>query len=148
MARRSVIFGACAVALLGCGDGLGPAGDFLANWSRWQRRGPDSYSYEFHRSCFCGGEATLAVRITVTNGVVTAVMRLADDQPLPPDQVNQFFQVTIDSLFGIVGAALEEAHSVAVQYHPFWGYPTQVSIDYIQNAIDDEINYTAELNAP
>jgi hypothetical protein len=134
--------------LAACGDGLGPTTDFVASWSRWERRGPDSYVYEFQRSCFCGSEATQAVRITVTNDAVTAVARVEDGQQVPPDQVNQFFRVTIDSLFRIVAVALEDAHTVAAQYDAFWGHPTHVSIDYIQNAIDDEVAYSAALTSP
>ena len=140
----------CTAAALGlaCGDSLGPSSGFLAAWARWQNRGPADYTYTLQRSCFCGGEATQAVRITVAGGVVTAVVRESDGQPVPPDQVNLFFRVTIDSLFGIVAHALAAADAVAARYDPFWGYPTTVSIDYLRNAIDDETSYTARLSAP
>jgi uncharacterized protein DUF6174 len=147
MARPSSLLLLSILALAGC-DRLGPTNDFIANRSRWQSRGPDSYTYGFQRTCFCGGEAIQAVLITVTNDVVTAVVRESDGQPVPPDQVNQFFRVTIDSLFGIVAYALENADAVDAAYDSYWGYPTVVRIDYIRNAADDEMNYSAELSTP
>ena len=143
---RPPVIAVVALAALACGQGLGPNTDYVFNRGRWEQRGPDGYAYEFHRGCFCTSEAIQAVRITVTNGVVTGVVRVDDGQPVPPDQITQYFRITIDSLFDILGAALEDADDVTVQYHPFWGYPTAVAIDYIRNAIDDETSYSAELN--
>ena len=146
MVRPPVIV-VVALAALAC-EGLGPNTDYVFNRGRWEQRGPASYTYDFRRSCFCGGEAIQAVRITVTSGVVTGVVLVADGLPVPPDQIEQYFRITIDSLFDIVGDALEDADAVTVQYHPFWGYPTAVGIDYIRNAVDDEINYSVALNLP
>lgn len=143
---RPPVIAVVALAALACGEGLGPNVDYVFNRGRWEQRGPASYTYEFHRGCFCGGDAIQPVRITVTNGVVTSVVRVEDGQPVPPDQITLYFRITIDSLFDILGEALEDADAVTVQYHPFWGYPTTAAIDYIRSAIDDEVNYSAELN--
>lgn len=145
---RPPVLAVVGLAALACGQGLGPNVDYIFNRGRWEQRGPASYSYEFQRGCFCGGDALQRVRISVTNGVVTGVVRVDDGQPIPPDQITQYFRISIDSLFDILGDALEDADVVTVQYHPFWGYPTAVAIDYILNAIDDETNYSAEMNFP
>ena len=145
---RPPVIAVVALAALACSQGLGPNADYVFNRGRWEQRGPASYAYEFHRGCFCSSEAIQAVRITVTNGVVTGVVRVDDGQPIPPEQIEQYFRITIDSLFDILGAALEDADAVTVQYHPFWGHPTAVAIDYIRNAIDDETSYSAALNFP
>ena len=147
MARRSVFALLIALAALSCGE-LGPTTAFLQARARWEQRGPANYSYQFQRGCFCGGGSTEAVRITVADGIVTSVVRESDGQAVPPDQITLFFRITIDSLFDIVGDALEDASTVSAAYHPFWGYPTQVAIDYILNAADDEVNYFAELTVP
>lgn len=136
------------VVAAACGDALGPTSDFLTARARWERRGPASYAYTFQRLCFCVPEATQAVRIAVSNGAVTGVTREADGSVVPPDQVNLFFRVTLDSLFAIVAHALDAADAVTAAYDPFWGYPTAVTIDYIRNAADDEMAYSAELAAP
>ena len=149
MARLFLLVFAVPAAVLACGDGFGPEGSFLAGWSRWNRLRPAEYTYDFQRSCFCRGEAIQPVRITVSNGQVTSVVTLPDLVPVPPEQVNQFYRVTIDSVFAIVRAALDDgADSVAVRYHAHWGYPTTVWIDYISNAADDELGFTNELQSP
>jgi hypothetical protein len=149
MARLRVTCCALVALAAACGDALGPTVDFLENRARWDRRGPATYTYDFHRICFCLTEAVEPVRITVTSGVVTAVVRVADGQPIPPEQVNLFFRVTIDSLFVLIGDAIEnDAHAIDVAYDAYWGYPTNTFIDYLANAIDEEQGFTAALQAP
>ena len=149
MARLLLILAALPAALLACGDGFGPGGTFLAGWARWNRLRPAQYSYDFQRTCYCLVEAIQPVRITVSNGQVTSVATLPDLSPVPPEQVNQFYRVTIDSVFQIVRHAIDEgADIVAARYDPRWGYPTTVWIDYISNAADDEMGFTNELQSP
>ena len=146
---RVFCVGALSLSLVSCGDLVGPTVDFIANKAKWDREGPAAYTYVFQRLCFCGGEAIQQVRITVSGGQVTAVVRVADGQAVPPEQVNQFFRVTIDSLFGLVGDAIEgDAHDLDVTYDSRWGYPTAVYIDYDANTADEEQGFTAALQAP
>ena len=148
MARLFLIL-ALPAALLACGDGFGPEGEFLSGWSRWNRLRPAQYRYDFQRSCFCRGEAVQPVRITVSNGEVVSVVTLPDLVPVPPEQVNQFYRVTIDSVFQIVRSAIDDgADSVSARYDPQWGYPATVWIDYIANAADDELGFTNVLQSP
>jgi len=145
MTRMSVIVCGLGVSLTACGDASGPA-QLLANLDKWQDRGPNRYTYEFQRGCFCGGAATQAVRISVNNGQVIAVVRVSDGQLVPVSDVNQFFRITIDSLFGILGEAMDgQAAELRITYDPFFGYPRQTFIDYRSNVADDELGLTAQL---
>ena len=146
---RVFCVGALSLSLVSCGDLAGPTVDFITNKARWDRVGPATYTYVFQRQCFCGGESIQQVRITVSGNQVTAVVRVADGQSVPPEQVNQFFRVTIDSLFGLVGHAIDDdAHDVDVTYDPRWGYPTAAFIDYEANTADEEQGFTAALQTP
>lgn len=149
MARRLVIAAASIAALFACEEGLGPLGSFATSWSRWNRLRPDQYTYDFRRGCFCVGEAVAPVRITVANGQVVSVVHLPDLAPVPPEQVNQFYRVTLDSVFAIVRHAIDaDADMISAQYHPQWGYPTDVMIDYQRNVADEELSVTSTLQSP
>jgi hypothetical protein len=149
MARRFVIAAASTVALLACGESLGPIQSFATSWSQWNRLRPAQYTYDFRRGCFCGGEAVQPVRITVSNGQVVSVRHLPDLTPVPPEQVSQFYQVTLDSVFAIVRHAIAtDADMISAQYDPRWGYPSDVMIDYRRNAADEELSVTTTLQSP
>lgn len=140
------VYWVCAVWLTvaSCGEGFGPITEFVRNRDKWDRLGLDSYTYEFQRGCFCGGDATQEVRITVSNNQVTAVVRVSDGQPIPPAEVDQLFRITIDSLFGIIAHAIDqEAHDITVTYDPQRGYPSQAFIDYRANVADEEQGWDA-----
>lgn len=149
MARLLLMVAVIPAALLACGDGFSPTGSFAASWARWNRLRPAQYTYDFRRGCFCGGEWVQPVRITVSNAQVVSVATLPDLNPIPPEQVNQFYRVTLDSVFAIVRHAIDDgADSVAAQYDPQWGYPTNVWIDYLTNAADEELGVTSALRSP
>ncbi len=117
----------------------GPHGELEANQNRWREAGLSNYAYTFRRICFCPN--TNLVRITVVDGVITGVTDVDSGDAL--DAGDFRFYETVAGLFEIVSTALEQADSLAVTYDAELGYPTQITIDYIENAIDDELSVTA-----
>ena len=82
----------------------------------------------------------------MSNGQVVSVLHLPDLTPVPPEQVNQFYQVTLDSVFAIVRQAMDaDAGMISAHYDPQWGYPTDVAIDYVRHAADEELSFTTTL---
>jgi len=136
------------VLLVACGSegilGGGPEGEWEANQNRWRDAGMTSYGYEFRRVCFCPN--TNLVRITVIDGVITAVHDVDSGTDLDSSEFR--FYETVDDLFDIVRDALTNADSIEVTYDEKLGYPTQITIDFIANAIDDELWITASGVAP
>lgn len=128
-----------AAALAGCtGSIAGP--DILAfdvAAERWAREGPANYVYVLRRSCFCILEAVRPVRITVHNRIV--VSRRYDDDDSPVDATFASSFPTVEGVFEIVRNALSNADHVAARYDGTLGYPYDVRIDYIANAVDDEL---------
>ena len=56
---------------------------------------------------------------------------------------------TIDSLFDVIQDAIaDEADQLTVSYNSEFGYPTNVEIDRMINAIDDEYTFTASAYSP
>ena len=129
-----------ALTPLGCTDVLGPEQEALsAARARWAMSNVDNYVFEFQRSCFCAPDFVRPVRIEILNGVVSSAVYVDTEEPLSPPLTSV---PTIDDLFDEIRDALNRtAFSVIAAYDVDMGYPTSVSIDYIQNAIDDEMAF-------
>ena len=110
------------------------------NRAKWERSAPASYSYVLQRSCFCGTEMSAPVRITVVNGVHQSAVYVATGEPMRTDWL-QFFP-TMEGLFDMLEDALREADEMDITYDAARGFPTHVSADPIENAIDDEYALT------
>jgi hypothetical protein len=105
----------------------------------WESSKPASYLYTVQISCFCPAEYTQPVQIQVQNGFYfDSVGSIA---PVSENYLAQYGSV--EELFGMIEAAYEQgADMVKVEYDPTYGVPLRVSIDYIKEAIDDEISLT------
>jgi len=111
--------------------------DLRAARSQWDSESPAAYSFVFRRSCFCGTEFLRAVRITVADGTAVSAVFADDGSPIqtPLPEVP-----TIPDLFDEIEAAIaSRADRMDVTYDQGYGYPVDVSIDFIEQAIDDEM---------
>ena len=130
-----------AVAVAACSTSpLAPERSALGEArAAWAANAPDAYTYQFRRICFCGGEVTRAVWIDVAAGVVVSVVPVDDGPPLqtPIDEYP-----TIDELFEEIQDAIDaDAHQLLATYDEERGYPVDVSIDFILEAIDEEMGF-------
>lgn len=125
---------------IGCSDPLGPdVGELERARARWEARAPVLYEYQLRRTCFCPRALVRPVRITVSDGDVVAAVDPGTNEPLdpPPDGFP-----TIDDLFDEIRDAIDgEADSIEATYDGALGYPVQVFIDWIEDAIDDEMSF-------
>ena len=101
--------------------------------------GPASYAYTLTQSCFCIYSGP--VRVTVADGRVVSVVALSD-QDVPQDQIDAIGQTLVE-LTALAVRAEREADDVEVRYHPTYGFPTRLDIDWVREAVDDEAVYTA-----
>ncbi len=149
MTRRSawfcvvlpIAFGACEIL----GTDEDKERDTLdANRLRWSASGQTAeYVLRQQVSCFCGFPVT-PHDVTVVGDSIADVRDSATGVVLAAGQWE--FYRSVDGLFEMIEDALESnAHMVDVDYHPLLGYPALISIDYIRNAVDDEIYVTSEL---
>ena len=130
-----------ALTYMGCTDPLGPEQDGLAAArARWAMTNADDYVFEFQRSCFCPSDFVRPVRISVLDGLVSSAVYVDTEEPIP----NPLDSVpTIDDLLDEIQAAIDGmAFSVVADYDADMGYPTNVAIDHIEMAIDDEMAFT------
>ncbi len=116
-----------------------------ANRQLWESSQVKNYSWNERLSCFCGG--ILERDIFVVNDVKDRVEY--DDSNVPPQvdrdelYVSIFNQSkTVDEAFDFIESLLgQDVASLSIEYDTVYGFPTIISIDYIENAIDDEIGY-------
>jgi hypothetical protein len=109
--------------------------------------GPDDYAYTLNVGCFCPYVGPL--RITVQDDAVVDVRQLdpREDQGNVETLINEWAR-TLAELEAEVDRARREADKVEVEYDPVFGFPTSISIDWIRDAVDDEISYTVSDYTP
>jgi hypothetical protein len=132
------------VIFAGCGLlGPSPGGDLEKQRAAWDALGRESYAFVYRRSCFCPPPSNDEVRVFVDANEVVSVTSVETGEP-PVDANDLSSWPTIDSLFDYVGHALDEgADDLTVDYHEEFFFPTLISIDWIEEAVDDEISHSA-----
>ncbi len=108
--------------------------DARAEWNNYQ---DGTYSFLLNRGCFCIVAGPFFVQVIDTD-VVTAISTHSNEVVRPEDL--QYIE-TVDDVFDMIEDALENADEIEVEYSEF-GYPTSVDIDWIKQAVDDEMFIT------
>ncbi len=116
--------------------------------SKWQTNKSVDYSFIYEEQCFCPyfgkveivvfADTVYAVKDPetgddVTIETATGIEKLMDVYP-------DFFK-TIDGIFENLKYASLNADEMEGSYDSQIGYPKQVSIDYYEDAVDDEISF-------
>lgn len=105
-------------------------------WTTWQRLGVDDYRYRLTVGCYC---LSVDGQVDVENGEVVSIEgKRYGGEPITgfPDG-----DPTVDEVFGQLSRALRHADRVKVAYDPDTGVPRTIEVDWMSNAIDDEISY-------
>lgn len=133
-----------ALTAVGCGNVFEPEQDeHEAARARWALANAADYVFEFRRSCFCAPDFVRPVRIEVLDGVVSSAVYVDNEEPIASPLTSV---PTIEDLFDEIRDALNGmAFSVTADYDADLGYPIGVSIDHIENAIDDEMAFNVSL---
>jgi len=140
--RRLFLFAVAGALLSGCElfssdkDGLEMV---QINRIAWTQVRTPNYSYTHTRSCFCVIAGTF--RVVVRNGSVFSAADTLDSVPVP----EEFLDVipTVDGIFDILEAAYrDDADEIHVEYGKY-GVPAVIDIDYIKEAVDDELSLRA-----
>lgn len=118
---------------------------------QWKESKSSDYEFEFIVGCFC--HAYTPARIIVQADTVYKVLDPGTEDSLMVQVGESDSQYagyiypeaykTIDELFDvIITARKENASKIDVKYNSTNGYPESISIDYLKNAVDDEIGYS------
>ena len=131
-----------AIAALIAGCSLLPASTELEqNRALWEAQSAENYDFQLSIWCFCpfGGQMPLAIEVRDGEPVSIAA---ADGSDVTPNRESYSQVDTIEELFGVVEEAQSGgADEIKVEYDPEYGYPVSIDIDYIQEAVDDEVSY-------
>ena len=112
--------------------------DLSQNRQLWTSRNLKDYRYRLQLGCFCPRELTQPVIIEVKNGQRVSIVYEADRSVVANEFFNRFD--TIDDVFAFVDDAIDrDASKITVTFNSEFGYPTQVSVDYIELAVDEEM---------
>lgn len=112
-----------------------------ANRGRWTDLGWLDYDLTLARSCFCLLESIGPVTVRVRNGGIVSQTYTETGTPVP-EQHAVFFPA-VEGLFDVILESIESgADHITVTYDSNTGAPTEIFIDSIENATDDELTIT------
>jgi hypothetical protein len=131
----ALVLTACSVA-----GAAGNQSEIEQNKEKWQDANISHYRYNLYISCFCVFVENMPLVIEVQDGAVIS-MEFQNGNEIDPSLLELFDKyATIDRLFAEIEADLNgAADKVTVEYDPTYGFPTEVTIDFVEEATDDEL---------
>jgi Family of unknown function (DUF6174) len=133
---RFLLPGLIAGSLMACTS----ASPTLEGRNLWASKNLGTYSYTLQRSCFCPLEITKAMRLEVRDGVLTSVKYADSGADVAANFRPNIFK--IEAFFDLIDSTRAKAGTVEnLSFDATLGYPTQMSLDPIPLAVDDETSY-------
>lgn len=113
---------------------------------KWQAASISHYRFELFISCFCVFNEDMPLLIEVKDGAIVS-MEFKSGKEIDPQLLELFQRYdTIDKLFDGIESGFDfegddqgPADKVTVEYDATYGFPTRIDIDFIEQAIDDEL---------
>lgn len=135
---KKIILVVLALMLAACSA----TSEYDQNIKKWQDAGISHYRYDLVIGCFCPFYEDMPLTIEVKDGEVVSITS-ANGTLL--DSSNPSYQYyleygTLDLLFTELNSEMAEADEVIVSYDSQYGFPTEISIDRIKLAMDDELS--------
>jgi len=120
----------------------GSKSKFDSNLSKWQDAGVNHYSFELGIGCFCPYGDVLPATVEVKDGEIVSMVSVKGEEILLGEMFYEDFARygTIEKIFEATKSALDSADKIEVTYDSEYGFPSAVSIDYIELAMDDELS--------
>ncbi len=118
--------------------------EFNRNLEKWQMANVNHYRFSLAVSCFCAFMQKMPLSIEVKDGQVVSM--IYNDGSAVPDNEREFFAQyeTINALFDYTKGAMRDADEIHIQYDSTYGFPSSVQIDFIKNAVDDELSLNVQ----
>ena len=139
----ALVVAACSSAAQAGGDQSGNQTEIERNLEKWRDANVSHYRYQLNISCFCAFRGDMPLVIEVMDGKVVS-MEYESGKEIDPANRELFDKfATIDRIFKEVEAGLAgAADEVKVTYDETYGYPVDITIDYMKEATDDELYLT------
>ena len=150
---KKLILLVLAIMLSGCAtiaNASVPKSELELAREKWQNANISHYQFKLFLGCFCVFSEDMPLNIEVKDGQVVA-MKYQSGKEVDANLVEYFQRfATIDKLFneiengfkveGNVDTAGDKAEEVKVTYDETYGFPSQINIDFIKDAVDDELS--------
>ncbi|RPJ25750.1 MAG: hypothetical protein EHM33_13640 [Chloroflexi bacterium] len=143
---KKLLFIFMTLALVACtaaGNAMGSQSEIEQNKEKWQEASIPHYRYHLFISCFCVFTQDMPLIIEVDNGEIVS-MEYQSGNEIDATSRELFEKyATIDRLFAELEADLNgAADEVIAKYDATYGFPTEVTIDFVKEATDDELYLT------
>ena len=112
------------------------------NQAKWQDAGITHYRFQLSVGCFCLFRSQMPMTVEVQDGEVVSMIDVNGEAFPMDDPMSEFVlkYATIDRLFSELGSdSVRDADHLTMSFDPTYGFPTEVAIDYIELAADDEL---------
>ena len=137
MKRTLLVPALVAIVLAACSPFARP--ELSRARERWQAAHVNHYRYKLNVGCFCGFTEKMPLTIEVKEGQLVS-MSYQDGSPVSAQDAPMFAQYeTIDALFDFTEESMARADEMKAEYDATYGFPSEVQIDFIKNAADDEL---------
>jgi hypothetical protein len=135
----TLVLAACTAV----GNAMESQSEIEQNKEKWQNANISHYRYHLHIGCFCAFVENMPLIIEVQDGQVVS-MEYESGNEIDATSRELFDKyATIDLIFAGLEADLNgAADKVTVEYDPTYGFPTKAEIDFVEEAIDDELYLT------
>ena len=145
MKKLLFIFILMALVLTACAAGAasGSQTEIGQNKEKWQDANISHYRYHLSITCFCVFSQDMPLIIEVQDGEVVS-MEFQSGNEIDAGSRELFDKyATIDRLFAELEAGMNgAADEVIAKYDPTYGFPTEVTIDFVKEATDDELYFS------
>ncbi len=137
MKKRLLCLALSVIVVSACSPLTGS--ELAKNRERWQLANISRYRFSLSVACFCAFSQRMPLTLEVAEDQIVS-MTYNDGTPVPEDERKIFEPyATINALFTFTENAISQADEIHIQYDPVYGFPSEVQIDYIKNAVDDEL---------
>lgn len=136
-------FALAVAACSGAAQAGGSQTEAERNLEKWRDANVTHYRYNLNIGCFCVFSQDMPLVIEVMDGKVVS-MEHESGKEIDPANLETFNKFsTIDRIFAEVEAGLAgAADEVKVTYDETYGFPVDITLDYLKEAIDDELYLT------
>lgn len=126
-----------------------PKSDVEKARDKWQAANISHYRMNLFVSCFCVFNEEMPLVVEVRDGEVVS-LESESGKELNPTNLQYYERyLTIEKLFAEIekgfkteGSDSGAADKVTVTYDETYGFPTEINIDFVEEAIDDELYIT------
>ena len=138
---RKLIFIFMTLVLTACS--LGGQTEIERNKEKWQAANISHYRYNLFVGCFCVFSQDMPLIVEVKDGELVS-MKYQSGNEIDTSSRELFEKyASIERVFSELETNINgKADKVTVTYDPMYGFPAKIDVDFIKNAMDDELSLT------